>query len=43
MMGNGNNGISMSSEIDRLAKERDDLLKTGCYTPDDPLIRELDR
>jgi hypothetical protein len=36
-------GITMTSEVDRLMKEREDLLKTGCYTPDDPLIIELDR
>lgn len=33
----------MTSEIDRLVRERDDLLVTGCYTKDDPLIIELDR
>jgi hypothetical protein len=36
-------GISMTSEVERLMRERDDLLKTGCYTHDDPLIIELDR
>jgi len=36
-------GITMNSEADRLVKERDELLKTGCYIPDDPLIIELDR
>jgi hypothetical protein len=32
-----------SDELDRLIRERDDLLQTGSYTPDDPLIQELDR
>ena len=36
-------GISMSSEIDRLVRERDDLLVSGCYNKDDPLIIELNR
>lgn len=31
------------NEADRLIKERDDLLRSGCYTQDDPLIMELDR
>ena len=31
------------SELDRLMKEREDLVRTGCYTQDDPLIQELDR
>jgi hypothetical protein len=36
------NGLSMS-EVDRLVKERDDLLRSGCYTTSDPLIMELER
>lgn len=36
-------GITMTSEVDRLMREREDLLRSGCYTPDDPLIMELDR
>lgn len=34
---------SGSSDIDRLMKEREELMVTGCYTKDDPLIIELDR
>jgi len=30
-------------EWDRLMREREDLLRTGSYTPDDPLIKEIDR
>jgi len=30
------------TEIDRLMKEKEELLSIG-YTPDDPLIRDLDR
>ena len=30
-------------EWDRLMKERDELLKTGSYSEDDPLIREIER
>ena len=30
-------------EWDRLMREREDLLQTGTYTPDDPLIKEIDR
>jgi hypothetical protein len=30
-------------ELERLNRERQELLNTGCYTPDDPLIQELDR
>jgi hypothetical protein len=32
-----------SSEIERLLKEREELLKTGIYSNEDPLIMELDR
>lgn len=32
-----------TTEIQRLLKEREDLMQTGCYTQDDPLIKELDR
>ena len=35
--------ITGSSEVDRLFREKEDLLKTGAYTSDDPLIMELDR
>jgi len=31
------------SDVDRLIKEKEDLLRSGCYTTDDPLIMELDR
>lgn len=41
--GAGVPGITMNSEVERIIRERDDLLKTGCYTSDDPLIMELDR
>lgn len=34
---------TMQSDVDRLQREREDLLRSGCYTPDDPLIMELDR
>ena len=37
---NGNGG---ACEWDRLMQERDDLLKTGTYTEDDPLIKEIER
>ena len=30
-------------EWDRLMKEREELLQTGAYTPDDPLIKEIER
>ena len=30
-------------EWDRLMQEREDLLKTGSYAADDPLIKELER
>ena len=32
-----------NAEIDRLLKEKNDLMGTGCYTNDDPLIIEIDR
>lgn len=31
------------SDFERLSKERAELVETGCYTPDDPLIQEMDR
>ena len=30
-------------EWDRLMKEREDLLKTGSYAEDDPLIKEIEK
>lgn len=30
-------------EWDRLMKEREELLQSGCYTPEDPLIKEIER
>ena len=33
----------VEQEWDRLMKEREELLQTGCYGKDDLLIRELDR
>ena len=30
-------------EWDRLMKEREELLQTGAYTQDDPLIKEIER
>ncbi len=30
-------------EWDRLMREREELLKTGTYTVDDPLIKEIER
>ena len=30
-------------EWDRLMKEREELLLSGVYTQDDPLIKEIDR
>ena len=30
-------------EWDRLMREREDLLQTGTYTVEDPLIKEIDR
>lgn len=35
--------MTSTTEIQRLLKEREDLMHTGCYTQDDPLIQELDR
>lgn len=49
MIGNGfaglpmTNGGTMNTEVERLTREKDDLLRSGCYTTDDPLIMELDR
>ena len=31
------------AELDRLRQERSELVATGCYTDDDPLIQEMDR
>ena len=31
------------AELDRLKQERSELVATGCYTDDDPLIQEMDR
>ena len=40
----GGAGVGQTmSDADRLIKERDDLLRSGCYIPDDPLIMELER
>jgi len=33
----------MGGEVDRLMKEREELLSTGCYQNDDPLILDFDR
>ena len=30
-------------EWDRLMKEREELLQSGCYGPEDPLIKEIER
>ena len=30
-------------EWDRLMKEREELLQSGCYTHEDPLIKEIER
>ena len=30
-------------EWDRLMKEREELMQSGAYTADDPLIKEIDR
>ena len=47
MITSGGAGVTgqttIGSEVDRLIRERDDLLRSGCYTQDDPLIIELDR
>jgi hypothetical protein len=32
-----------NDELERLIREREDLMRTGCYTQDDPLIQELER
>jgi hypothetical protein len=32
-----------NDELDRLIREREDLMRTGCYSNDDPLIQELER
>lgn len=39
----GFNGVTGGSEIERLMREREDLMRSGGYTIDDPLIQELDR
>lgn len=31
------------TQLGRLQNERDELVQTGCYTDDDPLIQEMDR
>jgi len=31
------------TELQRLLNERYELVQTGCYTDDDPLIQEMDR
>ena len=37
------NNMGGACEWDRLMQEREDLLKTGTYTEDDPLIKEIER
>jgi len=32
-----------NDELYRLIMEREDLMRTGCYSNDDPLIQELER
>ena len=32
-----------NDELERLIREREDLMRTGCYSNDDPLIQELER
>ena len=39
----GNSLAAGACEWDRLMKEREDLLQTGVYTQDDPLIKEIER
>ena len=39
----GNQAANGACEWDRLMKEREDLLQTGVYTQDDPLIKEIER
>lgn len=36
-------GISMTSEAERLMREKGELMKAGFYTPDDPLMLDFDR
>ena len=51
MLSSNTNPLTMSRptnqggacEWDRLMKEREELLKTGSYSEDDPLIREIER
>lgn len=38
-----NSGGNGACEWDRLMREREELLGTGTYTADDPLILEIDR
>ena len=38
-----NNGAGVACEWDRLMREREELLESGTYTADDPLILEIDR
>lgn len=35
--------VGGSSEVERLMREREELIRSGAYTNDDPLIQELDR
>ena len=36
------NNVGGACEWDRLMKEREELLKTGSYSEDDPLIKEIE-
>jgi hypothetical protein len=35
--------VAGGDDLERLVREREDLMRTNCYTMDDPLIQELDR
>ena len=36
-------GMTGNTEVDRLMREKAELIKTGSYTIEDPLIMEIDR
>lgn len=36
-------GLTGNAEIDRLIKEREELMSLGLYTESDPMIQDIDR
>jgi hypothetical protein len=43
MKSQGRSAFSGGTEIERLMRERQDLVQSGNYTVDDPIIQEFDR